>query len=475
MRRTIRTLAFSLLVIGAVACGGGGGTSVSTTTGTTESRPTATTTAPTATTGGATAQQPTAIATPVPSQAAQPTVAPSPTAKPQAVTIVSQGFGQDPDGRQVGWAFMVENPNPGLAVESSKYQIAFSDDSGTIIETDSGYIELLMPSEKTAISGLAILPEGAKASKMDVTFSQGDMASLDVNAKFTTDKVTYFADKYRPIVTGNRHQHICQDAARHPSLSRRLRREQQNHRQRLHLSSTSSQPAGSTGVSMSVTSSADPDHVELYASISGLTTLAAGTSAPDTGQPLAVSKQGFGQSSTLGQVGWAFVVENPNTSQTFEDSLYQVAAYDEGGTVIGTADGYINLLVASEKLGFGGNFSLPDGKTTARIEVQVLKGNLSKLTVTQLFSTESVKYVADQYSPKITGVVKNLTDKTLENIRVSAIAYNDAGDIIGGGYTYLDFVPANAQSAAEVRITATGVPTKVELYPTITSLTTFAP
>ena len=92
-----------------------------------------------------------------------------------------------------------------------------------------------------------------------------------------------------------------------------------------------------------------------------------------------------------------------------------------------------------------------------------------------MFSTDNVKFVADNYSPKVTGVVKNLSDQQLDNIRVSAIAYNDAGDIIGGGFTFVDFVPASAQAAAEVSITTSGTPAQVELYPTITSLTSTSP
>jgi len=131
-----------------------------------------------------------------------PTVQPTPAPKAQAVTILAQGFGQETDGRQVGWAFMIENPNPGLAVESSQYQIALSDDSGTIRKTVSGYIGLLLPSEQTVVSGTTILPEGTKATKLDITFKQGNTGTLDVTGKFTADKVTYLANGYVPAVSG---------------------------------------------------------------------------------------------------------------------------------------------------------------------------------------------------------------------------------------------------------------------------------
>ncbi len=476
MRRIAFAAGALLLVIAVAACGSSGKDLVQTT-GTIESRAAVTptpkmaastsstmTTAPAATTTG------TPTPTPTPEPTATPTPQPTPTPKPQAVAVVAQGYGQPTDGRSVGWAFIVENPNAGLAVESSKYQIAFTDANGTIIKTDSGYLELLLPSEKTAVSGQTYLPEGATAAKMDVTFSQGDTTSFDVTETFKTDEVTYLADKYFPKVTGvisNPYTNDLQDVR----LSA-VAYDANNAIIGSGFTYLNFIPAGgSSAASTSVTSSAPPDHVELYASISGLTTFADSASKPDKGQALVISKQGYGVLSTLGSAGYGFIVENPNTGQAFENSLFQVAIYDESGAVIGTDDGYITLLLAGEKLGIGGDISLPDGKSPSRVVVQVLKGDAGAETTTQMFSTDNVQYVSDKYFPKATGLVKNLTDKQLENIRVSAIAFNDAGDIIGGGFTYLDFVPANAQAAAEVSVKTSGTPARVELYPTISGLT----
>jgi len=56
---------------------------------------------------------------------------------------------------------------------------------------------------------------------------------------------------------------------------------------------------------------------------------------------------------------------------------------------------------------------------------------------------------------------------------VSAIAYDEAGEIIGGGFTYLDFVPANGKAAVEVSITSTGIPATTELYAIVSGLSDF--
>ena len=374
----------------------------------------------------------------------------------------------------VGWAFVVENPNDGLAFESSQYQVAFSDDSGTILTTDTGYLQLLLPSEKTAVSGESFLPEGAKATKMDVIFNQGDSATLDVTTPFKLDKATYFADEYLPQVTGivtNPYPKDLKDV----QVSA-VAYDASNAIIGGGFTFVNFIPSGgSSGAAMNITTSGVPDHVELYASISGLTALEDSTSTPDKGQALVISKQGFGVSDETHEVGYGFIVENPNADQPFESSLYQVSAYDDSGNVVGADNGIMSLILGGQKLGVGGTISVPDGHFPTRIEVQVLKGDPSSTSATQIFSTENVKFVPDSYFSKITGVVKNLTDQTLDNVEVSAIAYDASGNIIGGGYGYVDFVPANSQSAAETSVTVNGTPATVELYPTISIMSSSSP
>ncbi len=68
-------------------------------------------------------------------------------------------------------------------------------------------------------------------------------------------------------------------------------------------------------------------------------------------------------------------------------------------------------------------------------------------------------------------MVSSAAKKDLKEIRVSAIAYDKAGNIIGAGSTYLDFVPAGGQAAVEVSVTTSAEPDRVELYPTLSFLT----
>jgi hypothetical protein len=186
-------------------------------------------------------------------------------------------------------------------------------------------------------------------------------------------------------------------------------------------------------------------------------------------QNLTIVAHGFGQDER--SVGYAFIVENPNSGLAVVNSRYQVAAYDASGIVLTTDSGYIPIVLPGERLGIASDFYLNEGQVVDRVEVQVRTGDFEPLDVTSLFTTENVAYIADEYFPKVTGVVVSSATRDLESIRISAVAYDEAGNIIGGGFAYLDFVPAGGRAAVEASITTSAPPARVELYAAISGLT----
>lgn len=94
------------------------------------------------------------------------------TPEPEPITVTKTGFGQE--GRQVGFAFIVENPNLSLAFESSQYQIAAYDEDGIVVETDFGYINLLLPGQSLGVGVDLFLDEGVTVSTFEVQLKTGD-------------------------------------------------------------------------------------------------------------------------------------------------------------------------------------------------------------------------------------------------------------------------------------------------------------
>lgn len=162
----------------------------------------------------------------------------------------------------------------------------------------------------------------------------------------------------------------------------------------------------------------------------------------------------------------AFVVENGNNTTTYEYSKYQVAAYDASGAVVGTSNGVIDLIFPEERLGVSTYMSIPANAQIAELDIQVLEGDKKSLkTMKNPLSAENIRYFPDLYSSKVTGIIRSSWDKDIESVQVTAISYDENGDIIDGGSGYVQFVPASGQAAFEIMFTSGIEPAKVELYP----------
>jgi hypothetical protein len=393
----------------------------------------------------------------------------TPTPPPEPLHLLSQGFGQAK--QELGYAFLVENPNPGVAFENSHYQIAVYDASGAVVDTDSGYIELVLPGQKLGIGGtIYFSSESMKAAKIEVQLGAGDPTSTDLDSTFTADNVTYHPGDYFSKATGMISNPFDRDITD------------------LRLSAVAYDNAGeiigggfsyldfilangTTAAEVSVTSSGEVDHLELYPTLSGLSWLTSGEQLPADAQKLALLKQGFGQKDT--QVGYGMVIQNPNHAYAVESARYHINLYAEDGSVLKIEQGYIDLLLPDQTLGVGASTYLDDKTPVARADFQVLSGRYEAAGSMPFFTSQNISYLDSSYYPKVTGEILSPYTKDISNIRVSAIAYDQDGEIIGGGYTYLDFVPANGKSAAEIPVACKGTPVSLEVFASVTSLSDF--
>jgi hypothetical protein len=189
--------------------------------------------------------------------------------------------------------------------------------------------------------------------------------------------------------------------------------------------------------------------------------------------PLAIVKKGFGIDES-GSVGYAFIVRNPNASAAI-DTRFQVALYDGEGVVLNTDSSSIPVITGGQQLGVAGSMSSNDPtRRPVRIEVEAKSDSLQKLNANppQLFDIENPAYTGDRFFKYATGVVVNSHyDHDMKNVEVFAVAYDASGNIVGGGYTFLDFVPVSGKAAVKVDLTPSTAPATVELYATVSNLT----
>ena len=392
---------------------------------------------------------------------------PEPEADPEPLTVLKAeplilgktGFGQN--NQEMGYAATVTNPNTDLAMMNIPYQIAVYDLDNKVINTDGGYIDYILPGEMLGIGGIIYLDEGVKAAKIEVQLSGGEPVATELSESFGVDKITYVPTEYYSTVRGVISNPYDQDmTSLKVSAILYDEADQIVGGGNTYLSFLLAN--GSAGVIIPVSSSKDVSRVEIYPAITSYYELEYQSQAPDGARNLVVVKQGFGQNNT--NLGIGTMLENPNQDYAIENSMYQSTSYSDDGSVLGVSTGYINLVLPTQMLGVADSQYLDEGAIVSRVDVQIKTGNFTELTIIPMFTSENVTFIPDEYSPQVTGEIINPYSKEVSNIRVDAIAYNDAGEIIGSGYTYLNFIPANSKAAVSVYVTVAGTPAKVEIY-----------
>lgn len=416
-------------------------------------------------------QKPTEEATEVPpTSTPEPTkIQPTPTPEPEPISVIKQGFGQD--GRSAGYSFIVENPNSGLAFEDSQFQIAALDESGAIVGTDSGYITLLLPEQQLGIGGDLFVEEGVTLSSIEVQLNAGNPHATEPISNFTVESPSFFVGDYSSNVTG-----VIQSPYNRDFSDLRVSAVVYNEADEIigggYTFLNFILQNSSTGVNVSVTSEGDIARAEIHPVISSLSLLGQEAELPTGADNLILVNQGYGQDGN--GVGFGIIIENPNNSYSIENSQYRITFFAEDGTVLETDDGYINTILPEQVLGIGGEVYVNDGQTVARVEAQLKQGDFIETTEDlPQFSYDNVTFSDGSYSSKVSGFIVNPHTQDVTNLVVHAIAYDENEDIIGGGYTYLDFAAANSKSAVEVTITKNGTPAIVELYAIPSSLTEF--
>ena len=404
-------------------------------------------------------------ATPTPTVIQKPIALP--TSAPQPINLIDKPFFLQ-DDQSITVIFLVENPNEGHAVENSQYQLIVSDESGTVLKTDSGYIELLLPNQQLAVVSELSLEKGQKAGKVEAQLKTGTFQGSNVKAQlFQTDKVSYYSDPYFPKVTG-----ILTNSA-HRSFEdlgiTAVLYDQDNHIIGGGYSYLNFVPADAqTGFSLSVQSSAEPAKTEIYATISGLTAYQA-----DNSRNNAVTLLNSGYSVKDNSVSVGFNVKNNLSDQYIESTAYHVNVFDDHGNILGVDEGYLNMLFPGEQAGTAVAVELPEGKTVKNVDVQIDPGS-SKNSFevdTNPFSTENVTFNPGTYGSTVTGTLKNSYSQTISDVELNIIAYDADGKIIGGGMTSVDFVPADGQTGFEISVDFAQTPSRIDAYPGFTNIT----
>jgi len=179
--------------------------------------------------------------------------------------------------------------------------------------------------------------------------------------------------------------------------------------------------------------------------------------------PLTISKRGFSQIQD--RVAYAFIVTNPNSKLAVTNSEYHIEFYDKAGRLLTTASQFIALILPDQTLGIAGTLDLNNEFRVYTIAVNIRDGDVIQDVDFPVSAVGRANFQPGEYFNRTTGLIKNRSGRDFEDIKISAIAYDEKGQIIGSGHTFLPFLFASTSTRVDINMQTTGTVSKVELYP----------
>ena len=164
-------------------------------------------------------------------------------------------------------------------------------------------------------------------------------------------------------------------------------------------------------------------------------------------------------------VEYGVLFENPNPSSWIGSVSLNISFIGNGGTILGNTSERISAALPGQRAAAGGTGFPTSGPVTA-IEV-AYNTTWDEIDFTPgVFSITNVRTVRDDFSGlTTTGTIEGNFEEQQEFVKVVAIYRDAAGDIVGGGYTFVDFVPTTGRVGFEINTLGTipGVDT-TEVY-----------
>jgi hypothetical protein len=350
------------------------------------------------------------------------------------------------------------------------------DTEGTILATQDIDVFIIFPGERLGIAGMSplMIPENMKVDRIDFQVrSKGEAVNYELpGSPFFSEKEAFINSEYSPNATGVINNTIDGDISY------------------LYVSAFAYDANGNiVGAGLNSYIPYLPSHgkipVAVQMHIAGevrkivffpMLTASSEVLDPDK-RPLPQVLSSGGNINQYGSGSYAFVIENPADAPVYQNLSYLAAYYDSGGTILGTSAGQIPVIFPGEKLGVSNYLSLPEDADLSSVEVQVfpapyeydsLSISESNLTANPL-TAEQVAFLPGNWEAKVTGIVVNTFSKDVQAM-VTVVAYDENGAIIGGNFNYISLIPAGGQTAVEVSLYLESDPAKVELYPSMSSI-----
>ena len=170
--------------------------------------------------------------------------------------------------------------------------------------------------------------------------------------------------------------------------------------------------------------------------------------------------------AALGAAGFmAFaLVDNPS-SQTATAVAVAVQAKDAGGRLLGRSTGRIGRIDPGHKQAIGLRVAVPSRATPAKFDAAVTEVTWLDSGAAQLVEVVGAAFAQDPKLPSVTVRLVNHA-ASAERATVTAVCFDDVGDIRGGGVRTVAIGAAAAGVDFQIAVTLPVTPSRCEAFET---------
>lgn len=390
------------------------------------------------------------------------------------VEIVDKWFVEDSSGSRImTFGCIIKNPNPYVALTNLELQAVAYDAGGGILATGNTYIYVLLPDDEVAVGstfGMTI-PEGNTVDHIEFKVTdQGSAATFPFsNNPFSFSDIVFYEDENNPIVTGFVQNQmdlsfggVMINAIALDSAGKVIGGSS-------NYNDTYVPAKGRIPITLDMSTKGEVANVKLYATFNvGMEVY------EDAESELPIMVASGVSVDDYGTVRYTAIIENPSIEQIYQYLPGRIVFFDTTGKVIGSTYAQIDTIFPGDRIAISSSTMLPHmqgkyqigkiefypNRPTSNYEMDRLVN--AGITENPL-SIDQVQSFTGEYETKITAMLKNSYEKSIQG-KVVAVLYDSSGKIIGGGEGYPPVVPGNDEVAVEISIYQPLSPAKLEVY-----------
>jgi len=183
------------------------------------------------------------------------------------------------------------------------------------------------------------------------------------------------------------------------------------------------------------------------------------TPTPEPRDEITLIDYGFstyqGEFDDGANLSWAVVLENPNANWLATRVTLNVSFLDDAGSIVTTANETVALILPGKQaaaVGSDSYFSNPDLGTIATMEVQLGSADWERpeVPVGEFTITDIATRLGEFGQVTTTARISSTFADEITNPQAVVVYYDAEGNILGGDFTFVDFVPAGGTIPIEI-------------------------